>query len=159
MAIPQLRIKIILLLTVMLLSISCSKNNVFSEFKPINEKGWHKDSICEFSFPITDTNVKYNFYVNVRNNNEYSYQNFWIFVNKTYPTGVLTNDTIECYLADQRGKWLGSGVGAVKEMPILYQQKVSFSKPGTYKIKIGHGMRDTLLMGISDIGIRIEKSL
>jgi gliding motility-associated lipoprotein GldH len=73
------------------------------------------------------------------------------------PDSVLIKDSIECYLADKRGKWLGTGIGSVLEMPVLYQQKVKFSKVGIYQYKIVHGMRDSVLIGINDIGMRVEK--
>jgi len=158
MEIQKQKTKLILLILISFVSLSCSKNDIFSEFQAINVNGWHKDSLYQFSLPISDLENNYNLYLNVRNTNDYSYQNFWIFITRVNPDGTSSNDTIECYLADQRGKWLGSGVGPVKEMPILYQQKISFPKTGVYQYKIGHGMRDTLLSGISDIGIRVERS-
>ena len=66
-------------------------------------------------------------------------------------------DTINFYLADQRGKWLGSGVGSVFEMPVLYQQSIRFPKAGNYRYELSHGMRDSVLIGINDIGLRVEK--
>jgi len=39
----------------------------------------------------------------------------------------------------------------------LYQQNVRFKVRGTYHYKIVHGMRDSVLNGINDIGMRVEK--
>ncbi|MEI7502126.1 MAG: gliding motility lipoprotein GldH, partial [Paludibacter sp.] len=110
-----------------------------------------------FDIPITDTLATYNVYVNIRNIGDYPYQNLWFFLNKKSPDSVLIKDSIECYLADNRGKWLGKGVGSIFEMPVLYQQKVHFKNAGNYQYKIVHGMRDTILVGINDIGMRVEK--
>jgi gliding motility-associated lipoprotein GldH len=44
------------------------------------------------------------------------------------------------------------------EMPVLYQQNVRFKTKGTYHFKIVHGMRDSILIGINDIGMRVEKA-
>ena len=60
-------------------------------------------------------------------------------------------------MADKRGKWLGKGVGSIFEMPVLYQQNVKFKNVGNYQYKIVHGMRDTILLGINDVGMRVEK--
>ena len=43
------------------------------------------------------------------------------------------------------------------EMPVLYQQNVRFKTAGIYHYKIVHGMRDSVLAGINDVGIRVEK--
>ncbi|ADQ80539.1 gliding motility-associated lipoprotein GldH [Paludibacter propionicigenes WB4] len=136
---------------------ACKNNDVFFQYKAVNAKGWNKDSLYTFDIQITDTTSTYNVYVNVRNRGEYPYQNLWLFLDKTSPDKVEMKDSIECYLADQRGKWLGSGIGSVMEMPILYQENVRFTKSGIYRYKIVHGMRDTTLTGINDIGMRIEK--
>ena len=71
---------------------------------------------------------------------------------------MIQKDTIECFLADEFGKWLGTGAGALKEMPVLYRQQVIFPDSGIYQMKIGQGMRDSILVGINDIGIRVEKA-
>lgn len=137
--------------------ISCNWNDVFISYKPIADKGWSKDSLYSFDVSITDTKTLYNIYVNIRNNGDYPYQNMWIFLKNQQPDSVIVSDSIECYLADQRGKWLGKGTGSVYEMPILYQQNIKFEKPGIYHYTLVHGMRDSVLKGVSDIGLRVEK--
>ena len=120
--------------------------------------GWSKDSIYTFDIPITETNRRYNVYVNIRNRGEYPYQNLWLYLSRTSPDKQVVSDTIECYLADKRGKWLGSGVGSVFDMPVLYEQNIQFKTSGVYHYKIVHGMRDNVLLGINDIGMRVEKA-
>jgi gliding motility-associated lipoprotein GldH len=142
---------------VLLVLAGCTSNDVFFQYAAVNPKGWSKDSLYCFDIPITDTLSSYNLYVNIRNRGEYPYQNLWLFLNKISPDKTQKKDSIECYLADQRGKWLGSGIGSVLEMPVLYQQNVRFKQAGIYHYKIVHGMRDTVLMGINDIGMRVEK--
>jgi gliding motility-associated lipoprotein GldH len=136
---------------------SCSGNDVYFEYKSIVGSGWNKDSVVAFDFEIKDIQSSYNVYVNVRNNGEYPYQNLWLFVHKTLPDSLLKKDTINFYLANDRGKWLGSGIGSVFDMPVLYQQNIKFAKAGKYSYKIIQAMRDTVLTGISDVGLRVEK--
>jgi len=147
----------LLIIIISLLAVACTSNDVYFQYKPVASEGWSKDSLYGFDIPITDTTALYNVYVNVRNRGEYPYQNLWLFLNKTTPDKIQSKDSIECYLADQRGKWLGSGLGSILEMPVLYQQNVRFKTKGTYHYKIVHGMRDSVLTGINDIGMRVEK--
>jgi len=140
-----------------LVTVSCSGNDIYFQYDSVNPKGWSKDSLYGFDIPVTDTVALYNVYVNIRNRGEYPYQNLWLFLTKITPDSIESKDSIECYLADQRGKWLGKGLGSILEMPVLYQQKVRFKSSGIYHYKIVHGMRDSLLSGINDIGIRVEK--
>jgi len=140
-----------------LFAVACTGNDVYFQYDTVNPKGWNKDSLYGFDIKISDTISTYNVYVNIRNRGEYPYQNLWLFLSKTTPDKIKSNDSIECYLADQRGKWLGSGLGSIMEMPVLYQEKVRFKTAGIYHYKIVHGMRDTILHGINDIGMRVEK--
>jgi len=140
-----------------LFALACTSNDVYFQYRSVNSKGWNKDSLYTFDIPINDTTATYNVYVNVRNRGEYPYQNLWLFLSKTNPDKIQTRDSIECYLADQRGKWLGSGIGSILEMPVIYQQNIRFKSVGTYHYKIVQGMRDSILTGINDIGMRVEK--
>jgi gliding motility-associated lipoprotein GldH len=139
------------------MAVACNRNDVFFKYDRVNPKGWSKDSLYGFDILINDTIASYNVYVNVRNRGEYPYQNLWLFLNKTTPDKTLTKDSIECYLADKRGKWLGSGIGTIMEMPVLYQQNVRFTRKGIYHYQIIQGMRDSILVGINDVGMRVEK--
>lgn len=135
---------------------SCNQNEVYFKYQPVPESGWNKDSLLVFDYNIQDTVTKYNVFIHVRHYGNYPYQNFWLFLENTDAKGIVVKDTVECFLADEYGKWLGTG-NAVKEMPIFYKEQILLPDSGTYKIQIGHGMRDTLLVGVKDIGIRIEK--
>lgn len=148
--------KLIGLLFISLFTIACNQNDVYVKYHTISPEGWSKDSICTFDIPITDTRATYNVYISVRNRAEYPYQNLWLFLSKTSPDNLQTSDSIECYLADRRGKWLGTGVGPIFDMPVLYQENMHFNTAGIYRYKIIHGMRTDVLSGINDIGMRVE---
>jgi gliding motility-associated lipoprotein GldH len=113
--------------------------------------------VVRFQVDVTNTADRFNLLVNVRHASNYPYQNFWLFISETTPEGKTTQDTIECYLADNRGKWLGSGLSSIYTMPVLFQQNSVFKKAGKYTFAIRHGMRDDLLNGISDIGLEVEQ--
>jgi len=141
--------------------VACTNNDVFFQFKKIPPKGWNKDSVLVFDFTISNSSVPYNIYVNIRNTSEYPYQNFWLFIKKSVVNPdktfvAVSTDTVECYLADERGKWLGSGVGVAYEMPLLIDKNTHFEQK-TYRYELVQGMRNDILRGISDIGLRVEK--
>ena len=142
---------------VSIFTVACNQNEVFIQYNSIAPEGWNKNVICSFDIPISDTTANYNLYVNIRNRGEYPYQNLWLFLTKTSPDMLVVSDSIECYLADKRGKWLGTGVSSIFEMPVLYEKNLHFKTPGIYNYRIGHGMRDDVLIGINDIGVRVEK--
>jgi len=153
----KINFKVFWVICISLFVVACTNNEIYFQYKPVSSNGWNKDSLFTFDIPIKDTSATYNVYVNVRNRSEYPYQNLWLFLSKTNPDKTQSKDSIECYLADQRGKWLGSGIGSIMEMPIIYQQNIRFKTIGIYHYKIVHGMRDSILIGINDIGMRVEK--
>lgn len=135
---------------------SCNDYCVYNQCNNIDNYAWHKDSAQAFSPAINDTVGQYNVLITVRHDTEYPYQNLWLFVKSTSPDGIAVQDTVECYLADNRGKFLGDGV-SVYEMPVLYMRKIKFPKQGVYKFEIQQGMRDTILAGVRNICLSIEK--
>lgn len=155
--IPLHKTVVFFIVSISLFLVSCTSNDVYFQYRTVAPGGWSKDSLYAYDVSITDAAANYNVYVNIRNRGEYPNQNLWLFIRKIMPDSVISNDTINFYLADQRGKWLGSGVGSVFEMPVLYQQNIRFPKVGTYRYEIFHGMRDSMLQGINDVGLRVEK--
>ena len=153
----RMKTKLIIGTLLMIVLMACNRRDVYFQYANVNPTGWSKDSLYGFDVEITDTLAHYNVYVNVRNNGTYPYQNLWVFLSKTAPDKEVERDSIEFYLTDKRGKWLGSGLGSVHHMPVLYQQNVTFPKAGIYHFSLVQGMRDSLLAGINDIGIRVEK--
>jgi gliding motility-associated lipoprotein GldH len=149
--------KLLLGLALLLLA-SCNHDTVYNQSKTLPEGGWHKDSAAVFNVPITDVNTPYRLIINVRNRGDYKTQNLWLFVSYQRPDKSIKKDTVECYLANNDGRWLGSGFGSMYEMPVLFVPKIKFTKPGNYKFSIAHGMRDISLVGINDIGLEVIKA-
>jgi len=150
------RVLLTFLLGVLIL-VSCDKNRVFESNIEIPSYQWNKDSILLFHVDIVDTISSHNIFLNVRNTSQYAYQNLFVFLNTTSPTGISLRDTLECYLADDRGKWLGNGWGDIYDNRFLYKRNIRFPVSGTYTFKLVQGMRTKELKYITDVGIRIEK--
>lgn len=137
---------LILLSSVMLTA--CSDGIVYSEYRQLPSKGWHADSVMSFTFDIADTVAMYDIVINVRHMDNYPYQNMWLFVEL---------DTIEFYLADNYGNWLGNGKNGLIEMPVLYEQNYTFSHTGAHTIRLQHGMRTDWLKGVNAVGVEVRK--
>ena len=141
--------KIILSLLVSLCLVACDQQTIYSHYEPVPVWGWSVDSIVQFDFDIADTLATYQMIINVRHTDLYPYQNMWLFVD---------SDTIEFYLADDRGRWLGNGRNGYIDMPVLYEEDIQFQHSGAHHMQIVHGMRDEQLSGITDIGLTIRKN-
>lgn len=137
---------------------SCDRKRVFEAYHPLGEKGWNKDSVVVFNVELTDTIRNHNLYVNIRNKGTYPYSNLWLFLSIGSPDGKILTDTVEFSLAEASGRWRGSGIGDLHDNQILYKSSVYFPHKGEYSFQIKQGMRDNVLQGIRDVGIRIEKT-
>jgi gliding motility-associated lipoprotein GldH len=155
----------LILALIMLLLASCNKDVVYSQYERIDENvGWSKNKLLKFEYDSKDTNQLYDVYINVRNAESYPFRNLFMFLHTTYPSGKKTTDTIECILADERGKWLGSGMGDLYDNSILFKKNAHFRETGKYTFEFEQAMRyadknsiDPLPL-IMDVGITIEKA-
>ncbi|MDY6373783.1 MAG: gliding motility lipoprotein GldH [Bacteroidales bacterium] len=149
-------LKILQLTAAIAVMASCGRPSVYNQCADTDENGWHIDSAVIFRPVIADTLHKYNMIVTVRHTSDYPYQNFWMFVRITSPDGMIARDPFECYLADNTGRFLGSGI-SVYEMPVLISENIRYDQSGEYKVEILQGMRDTLLTGVKNICLTLER--
>ena len=156
--------KLSVIIIVSLITLSCNDPAVFDIYKPISKTQWHKDSIISFTFNPVDTVSPNNVYINLRNNNDYQYSNLFLIVGIDFPNNFSVVDTLEYEMANAEGKFLGSGFTDLKENKLEYKNNVVFPSSGTYIISVQHAMRKSgdiegisLLQGITDVGLRIEK--
>ncbi|MFK7813279.1 MAG: gliding motility lipoprotein GldH [Maribacter sp.] len=145
--------------------ISCGEGLVKSEFQSTNNNMWSKDDLIEFTFSEMDTISTYDMFINVRNDNSFSYNNLFLIANLEYPDGESVTDTLEYEMALPDGKWLGKGYGSIKENKLWYKENIVFAADGVYKLRIAHAMRKNgevngvvNLEGITDVGFEIVKS-
>ena len=149
---------IFVIILIALLFSSCDSIRVFEENKEIPASSWDKNNLVDFSVQITDTLSPHNVYINIRQNGQYQNQNMYLFINIISPSGEKIRDTVNCILADAKGKWLGSGLGDIYSNQLMYKKNIGFPHAGTYKFEIEQAMRTDILKNVEDIGIRIERS-
>ena len=82
-----------LLLLVVILFFSCDKKRVFDEYKSVGS-AWHKDSVVTFDLPVLDSTKRYNLFVNLRDNNDYPFNNLFLIVAIEMPNGFTKVDTL-----------------------------------------------------------------
>lgn len=140
------------------LLMACDPARVYDTSFAVEGPGWNHDSVFQYQVEITDTLQLNNFYISIRNNTDYPYSNIYLFVSTTFPNGHSTTDTIECILADKDGRWLGKGSGHIRDNLIMIQPKLRFPIAGIYHFYLEQAMRDTVLGGIEDVGLRIVRT-
>jgi len=149
--------KILVFILSILLFNGCREASFYEKTFKITEEGWNSVDTLDYEVEVSDNDHPFNFYINIRNNNEYSYSNLYIFLETQFPDNTISRDTLEFLLADKSGKWLGKGQGRIRENDFLIRSNFLFPQSGTYNFSIEHGMRTDNLTGIEDVGIRIER--
>ncbi len=146
-----------------LVLLSCNTNEVYSEYKALPNH-WPIEETLEFSIPALDSVNTYNLFFNVRNTNEYKYNNLFLIAGIEFPNGKVVVDTLEYQMARADGSWLGTG-NRVKENKLWYKENIRFFEEGDYTVRVRHAMRNNAaimgvskLEGITDVGIILEKS-
>jgi gliding motility-associated lipoprotein GldH len=144
------------------LAISCDKKRVFDEYKSVGN-AWHKDSIVSFELPKLDPKETYNLFINVRDNDNYAFNNLFLIVVLEEPNKRIIVDTLEYQMTNPDGTLLGDGFTDIKENKLFFKENVKFNQDGIYKVRIQQAVRQnqkiegvSLLKGISDVGFRIE---
>ena len=147
---------------VLIVLVSCDKKRVFDEYKSVGN-GWHKDSIVSFDLPALDVKKQYNLFLNIRDNNDYPFNNLFLIVSMEQPNKKTLVDTLEYQMANPDGSLLGEGFTDVKDSKLVYKERMKFT-PGAYKVYVKQAVRQTgkvsgvkELKGITDVGFRIEK--
>ncbi len=159
----SLRNNVIILFLLIALS-SCDEKRVFDEYKSVGTE-WHRDSIVNFRLPEMDTINKYNLFVNIRNNNDYPFNNLFLIVALDLPNGMTKIDTLEYMMAAPDGTLLGEGFTDIKNNKLFYKENAVFKPAGEYNVSIGHAVRKNgkiagveSLQGITEVGFRIEST-
>ena len=142
---------------ILILFSACSDNAIFEENINLPSKVWDRKNIIQFKVNIIDTVNPYKIFINIRNNGNYSCSNLYLFISVISPKGDEIRDTVNCILADEKGKWYGkSNLGDLYFNKFLYKPNVRFPHSGTYIFKLEQAMRTEAMKDIEDVGIRIE---
>jgi gliding motility-associated lipoprotein GldH len=137
---------------------SCGDFPLASSSIEIDSDGWNSMDPISFEWDVVDLDLRYNAFIDIRHNADYPYSNLYLFLDFTFPNGKQRKDTLACILADQRGRWYGSGIGDIIDHRVSFRENLEFPINGKYRLKVAHGMRQDLLPGITDLGFRLEKS-
>lgn len=156
--------KAFLLILFMVFMAACDPNRAYEDYTTTGG-AWHKDSLVSFSIAEMDTTQNYHLFIQLRNNNHYPFSNIFLITEFYFPTGNVLVDTLEYRMAAPDGTWLGQGFSDLKESKLWYKENVRFPDQGVYQLKIRQAVRKAsevepieVLSGITDVGLRIEKT-
>ena len=142
---------------------ACESNTVWSDTQSI-ELAWDKQEVVSFIIPTMDSLKNYNVFINLRNTNDYPFNNVFLIASIEFPHGKTITDTLEYKMAYPNGQWMGKGIGNVKENKLWLRENIQFPENGNYNITLTQAVRNngetegvSKLLGITDVGISIEE--
>lgn len=150
--------QILLLITILGLLFSCGDSRLFESKVDFKQKFWHKDSVIDFSFDISDRSVPYNIFFTLRNTGKYNFSNIYIRYVLLNEIGDTVNAELKnFYLFNPKtGQPFGSGFGDIFEHKLILSDTVYFETPGEYSVLLQQYMRRDSLREIFSTGIRLE---
>ncbi|HAB35175.1 MAG TPA: hypothetical protein DCE58_01095 [Cryomorphaceae bacterium] len=138
--------------------VACGEGPLVQDVTSFSKDTWYQDSVISVDVEVSDTQAVYRVTFQIRHSNSYPYSNLYLFREIRSDRQTEYQDTVDIRLANDRGAWNGSGVGALKTLELPYKQAgLRFPKPGIYRFRFQHGMRDEPLVGIRDFALMIEK--
>ncbi len=153
------------LITALIVLSSCDDKTVQTQHFPFASLGWPIKDAITFNIKAPDTIQSYNMFINLRNNQEYAFDNLWIVSELQHPFGKVVIDTLQYKMATPSGDFLGKSSSGVYENKLWLVEGVRFRESGTYKLSLRHVMRKNnevngvdYLSGVLDIGYSLEKN-
>ncbi len=151
--------KYILVFVLAIALVGCDENRIFDENTELTDRSWDYENVLPYEVEITDTNLRYNVYVNLRHTNQYANSNLWVLLYTTFPSGEKLERRVELPLASKEGKWYGNHSGSIVNHQVPIQQNAIFPEKGIYRFEIEQNMRRNPLGEVLDVGLRVEKAL
>ena len=126
----------ILLFFLVVVFVSCQNDNKKEVYHSFNNNIWNTDSIVFFKFDNIDTISSHDLYLMVRHTTKFKFQNLFLFTNFQNQ-----QDTLEVFLSEKSGKWLGKGFGETKELKIKIKENINFKQKQGQRLSLEQAMR------------------
>ncbi len=149
--------RLLILLCLPLLMTACRRDVISSAHHDLPEQGWALTDTVRICLDVPDSTEAYDLALMLRHTDRYTYQNLWLFIQSCDSLSPVQSDTVMACLADDRGQWLGTRAGRYYSGYVIMERDITFPTAGTYSYVIIHGMRDSVVYGIADVGLELRK--
>lgn len=141
--------------------VACDQNRIFNQYQS-TKNGWHQDTLVQFSWK-QETAEPVNLYIQLRNNEDYAFNNLFVIAKLKFPNQKVLVDTLEYTMANPDGKFIDQGFSSIVTNQLFYKENLKLDK-GEYHITLEQANRKNgsvkpleVLDGITDVGFRVEK--
>ena len=148
---------------VLLLTTACSFSSHLNTYEFSN--GWKKNEVVTFDFKVPEDKSNYNLFLLLRHNNNYSFSNIFLITELQLANSSILSDTLEYWLSEPSGKWLGEKSLSLVEHKLLFKRDINLIKDSINYLSIRNSMRLNNVISpienlenILDLGLLIEPS-
>jgi len=138
---------------------ACSDNAIIDQNIPIKNKAWLYEQKPLFPVHITNKDIPYHLYLNLRNSIDYPFSDIFILIHQQNPNKTKITYRIEVKLANTEGLWKGTSAGSLFSHQVRFLKDYHFPDTGKYTFQLEQNMRINSLTGINDVGLRIEPTI
>ena len=134
---------------------SCNSQIRYHQFQHIEHEKWRVGDTLIFDIPLTDSIKSHELTLQLRHTSRYPYTDLAFGIEILSPDSLVTESlNFDAKLVDKNGYWIGIGKGGFFQTDIG-QASLPQAKAGTWHVHIFHTMRDSILTGVNDIGIKV----
>lgn len=149
------------LLTLATASCSAPAPTAYQKQVAIPAAAWDYAFQPQFTFDISDTAAQYRVFLIFRYDAGYEFSNIWVrpYMQKPGDSTFTAGKRLETALIAHDGSRLGNKMGGIYEYKIQLAPEdfEAFDRPGRYVVKLEQIMRKNPLVGLVNIGLRIER--
>lgn len=148
---------LLVILSLLFAVLACQNDTLFKQEQTLSQPYWtYRDSL-RFEFPIQDTNLLYDLFLNIEHTPDYSYQNLYTYITTSYPSGKVLQQQLNIDLADKAGKWYAKCNTKSCRLQVILQQNAYFNEIGQHTISLVQHTRQDSLLGLTEIGFELKK--
>lgn len=150
-----------LLLGVLVLSlVSCSNREVYFRYHQIEKGMWFSDSVLSFTMDSVSFNPAqlHDLTIEITTADIYPFKDIWLKVEHNLDDSICRIDTLHSRLADDYGKWLGSGTAGLHQFSLPYKSTVALDTSRVYVLQISQVMNDNPLPGVERVGLKVVEN-
>ncbi len=147
--------RLVTIFSLVFLLFACSEDLHYEQSVSIEESAWSYEDLISYSFEVADSEKTYDILLEVNHSPEFTYENFYVNIHTTFPSGEKVSDQVSIQLADELDQWQGRCSGSNCRTVILLQNKVKFKEVGRHEIQIEQYNRQDPLIGIHNLTLKI----
>lgn len=134
---------------------ACGPEVIYEKEVDFPSGNWAWADSVSFDYTVQDTSQLYDVFLEVDHGTDFAYQNFYVKILTTPPSGKRFDEQLSLQLAGDFGEWLGDCSGEQCQLSIPYLTDVRFRETGDYRISFEQFSRNEPLAAVDGLGLRI----